>query len=112
MARTYQKEKTTMAEEELKAFDEYTDDFQFDMGAYGLTVTLRRNMTVSGGGNAVGPVFGRLRMSMEHAKMLTFRLHQMIQGVEKEHAIAYPISGKMLNIMRIKEEDWELFWRA
>lgn len=92
---------------EPKPFDVFADDFNIEIGPYGAVVSLRTTMATP------QPVLhGRLRMSTEHMKVLAFRMHQLIRQVETKQKIEWPISVETLSLIRIKEEDWTLFWKG
>jgi len=92
---------------EKTPFDIYVDDFSMELGAYGAALTLR----TGNGPRETALTHGKVRMSIEHMKVLTYQMFRLVQQVEHEQVIVYPLSEKALKSLNINDDAWMEFWR-
>jgi hypothetical protein len=94
-----------MAEPELPEF--YVDQFRITLGAYGAAVTF--------GITAPHPTPGqvqpsrdlvRLRMSLEHVKIMAMILKRQAKAFEEQTGAAISIPRAVYNGLGLSQEDW------
>lgn len=100
-----------MAEEEKKIPEYYSDHFMIAVGPFGAVINFGESPPEPGPGKTSATVV-RIRMSYEHIKAMTFVMARHVKKVERENAVSYPISGKVLSGMGIAKEDWDAFWES
>lgn len=94
-------------EKEIPEF--YSDMFEVVAGPYGVTLNFRK-----------GPpeprmesreTVCRVRMSWEHAKIMTYVMWRHIRKMEQDKGVSYPAPPEVLSNLQIGKEDWDNFWQ-
>jgi hypothetical protein len=94
-----------MAEPDLPEF--YVDQFRITFGAYGVAITF--------GLSAPHPTPGqvqpaedlvRLRMSLEHVKVMTMILKRQVKNFEEQTSATINIPRAVYNGLGLSQEDW------
>lgn len=94
--------------------DVYSDQFQINLGPYGITLNFFLTTPIPPGAPGSGPQAERvatIRTSLEHAKVITFLLHRQIADYESHAGIRLALPGDLLNELGIGPEDWQEFWK-
>jgi hypothetical protein len=97
--------------EEKQIPEVYSDQFMISGGPYGVVINFNKSPAEPGPGK-VPETTARVRMSYEHAKMVSFMLCHHIKKVERDGGISYPIHTKVLSSLGVGSEDWEAFWKS
>lgn len=97
--------------EEKEAPEFYADNFMIAGGPYGAVINFAKSPPEPGPGKTPEAVV-RIRMSYEHIKTMTFVLARHVKKLERENAVSYPISAKVLSGLGIAKEDWDSFWES
>ena len=71
---------------EATPIDVFIDDFQLELGPHGAVIVCKTTM-----GLKEPMTHARLRMSIEHMKLLTFRMHALVRQVERDQQVKYPM---------------------
>ena len=101
-----------MPDELAKPFDVYVDQFTCLLGPYGAALNFNRTAPTPAapGTPPRTDAVGTVRMSMEHLKGMVFIIKRLVDEVEGNEGVAYPLSMATMNQMQIAPEDWETFW--
>ena len=94
--------------------DVYADQFQVNLGPYGITLNFFLTTPIPPGvpGSAAqAERVATVRTSLEHAKVITFLLHRQIADYEAQTGIRLALPQDLLNELGIGREDWESFWK-
>ncbi len=100
-----EQEERSMVEMPDEVPDIYTDNVQFQVGPYDLSLELYKRAP---GVNSTEPPMrvGTVRMSHQHAKVLAIVLKDTLKQLEAQQG-AIPIHPQVLNTLKLsKSEDW------
>jgi hypothetical protein len=94
-----------MADGELPEF--YVDQFRMTVGAYGIAMTLGLTPPhpAPGQGEVTRDVT-RLRMSLEHAKVLAMIMKRQLKAFEEQAQVQINIPRQVYNSLGLSSEDW------
>lgn len=85
----------------------YIDQFLVTLGAFGATMTFGLSFPHPSPGQSPQPQeIVRLRMSLEHAKVMTMLLKRQIKAFEEQTGVAINIPRLVYNGMGLSQEDW------
>ncbi|MPZ98299.1 MAG: hypothetical protein GEU80_03005 [Dehalococcoidia bacterium] len=89
-------------------FDEYADSFQMSVNAYGVSLLFQRSPGVpSNPGQVIHEPLGVVRMSLEHAKVMSMIMRRQLKKFENESGFKVAIRREVLNNLQLSEEDWD-----
>ena len=88
--------------------DIYVDQFLVTLGVFGANMTfiLSDPHPAQGGVPRQGVEKVRLRMSLEHAKIMTMLLRRQLKQYETENGVRIQIPAQVYSSIGIAEEDW------
>jgi hypothetical protein len=94
-----------MAESDIPEF--YVDQFRLSLGAYGATLTFGLTPPHPTPGQ-VQPAedLVRLRMSLEHVKVMTMVLKRQAKAFEEQAGVNISIPRAVYNGLGLSQEDW------
>lgn len=93
--------------EQTEVPEYYADQFTVTAGAYGVALTFALSPPHPAPGQASPPrPIARVRMSLEHAKVMAMILRKHLRGFEHESGITIPLPAALLNAMGLSQEDW------
>jgi len=85
----------------------YADQFRVTTGVYGLTLTLSLSPPHPEPSRPIPPRdLVRLRMSLEHAKVMTMILRRQLRQFESENRLTIQIPASVYNALGLSPEDW------
>ncbi len=94
--------------------DVYSDQFQVNLGPYGITLNFFLTIAIPPGAPGSAPQAERVasvRTSLEHAKIMAFLLHRQIMDYESQTGVRIMLPADLLNELGIGPEDWDAFWK-
>ena len=96
-----------MAENE-GLLDVYVDQFRVTIGVYGVSITfgLAEPHPTQGGVPRTSDEKVRLRMSLQHAKVVTMLLRKQLKGYEEQFGVDVQLPPEVYTGLGIAEEDW------
>lgn len=95
-----------MPDESQQTPDVYTDQFTLNLSPYGALLLFGVTLPSQTGTPQIQERL-RLRMSLEHAKVMTMLLRRVLKGYERENALTIPLPRQVLNTMGLSpEDDW------
>jgi hypothetical protein len=94
------------SEERLPEF--YIDQFRVTTGAFGVAMTfgLTEPHPTQGGVPRSAEEKVRIRMSLEHAKIMTMLLRRQLKGFEEQFGINIQVPPGVYTGLGVAEEDW------
>jgi len=94
-----------MPESEVPEF--YVDQFRVTWGAYGVAMTFGLTPPHPAPGQPATPQdLVRIRMSLEHAKIMAMIMRKSLKAYERENGIEIGIPHKVYMDLGISPEDW------
>jgi hypothetical protein len=94
-------------EEEIEVPDIYTNGVQIARGGFDLAIILLIESPPTGSGRPTQKAVGRVRMSLEHAKVLSIILRKTLKEHEDaQHGPIRLLPEVMEKLGISKEEDW------
>lgn len=85
----------------------YIDQFTVSLGPFGGTMTFGLSPAHPSPAQQQAPQeIVRLRMSLEHAKVMTMLLKRQIKAFEEQTGVAINIPRQVYNGMGLSQEDW------
>ncbi len=93
--------------------DIYCDVFQINLGPFGcaLNFALSPSTPPAPGAMPQPERKATVRMSLEHAKVMTFIMRRHLAQYEQQAGARVEIPIQVLNQLQIGSEDWNSFWR-
>lgn len=94
--------------------DVYADQFQMNLGPYGVTLNFFLTTPIPSGAPGPAPQAERvatIRTSLEHPKIMTFILYRQIADYESQSGGRIMLPHGLLNELGFGPEDWEEFWK-
>jgi hypothetical protein len=94
-----------MPDDDIPEF--YIDQFRVTFTAVGGAMTFGLNPPHPNPGQSqMARDTVRLRMSLEHAKLMTMLLKRQLKAYEEQFAVTIPIPRQVYNGLGLSEEDW------
>jgi len=93
----------------MDIFEAYSDLFEVTINPYGMVINF--NLSPASPRSDTITV-GRIRLSWEMGKVLTFMMQRLIKKRETETGVSYPIPADVLNSLQIAKEDWDALWTS
>lgn len=89
--------------------DIYVDAFQVTVQPFGVNMTFSlRDPHPTSGRIVPGVELVRIRMSPEHAKIMTMMLRNQIRKYERDGGITIAVPSQVYTQLGIAEEDWNI----
>lgn len=95
------------AHSESGDFDVYADQFNFTTTPWGVTVSFGRTPPIPQPGRTPTEQIGVVRMSLEHAKVMSMIMRRQLKAYEAEAGFKIQIMSKVMSDMGLSEEDWD-----
>lgn len=94
------------------ATDVYSDQLGINVGPFGCALNFGISPSIPPPGGGAQPLHhvATVRMSLEHAKVMTFMLRRQLLEYERDGGIQVSVPQDVLNQLRIGPEDWQEFW--
>lgn len=102
-----------LVEAMAEPFDEFSDQFNFQISAYGVALNFQRSdpKPSAVGSQPRSTDVGTIRMSSEHLKVMTYLFWRQVKEAEANLGISIQVPIQVLNGLHVAPEDWEAFWR-
>jgi hypothetical protein len=95
----------TMAQDDVPEF--YIDQFRVTCSAVGSAMTFGLNPPhPSPGQSEMARDTVRIRMSLEHAKIMAMLLRRQLKSYEEQFALEIPLPRQVYNNLGLSQEDW------
>ena len=97
-----------MADEKVdETPDIYCNGVEMGISPYDLTIELQLNSPPKGGDKQAAALVGKVRMSLEHAKVFAIMLKKQLRNYEEQTGGLIRVHPELLKGLGVsKEEDW------
>lgn len=93
--------------------DEYFDQFQININAWGATLNcmLSSHQPPAPGAQPQSERVATLRTSVTHLKVMSYMIIRQLKQFEHDQQLSVAIPTGILASLGIAREDWDAFWR-
>jgi len=97
----------------IEPFDVYVDQVMLAISPYGVALNFRKSSPKPAAPGTVPQAddVGTIRMSLEHAKIMTFLIKRQLDEAQSSLGVDVQIPIRLMNDLRIAPEDWQKFWQ-